>query len=113
MENTMQEKKDGSSLRSLDELMAMLSSPDHFDRAEASRLLVNMRKEAVKALPALLALHNDLWYQVRIQVPRAIIHMEARPDEAAEVLNRLLDDKDETVRLYAEEAQRVLAQRMS
>jgi HEAT repeat protein len=98
---------------SFDELVAMLSSPDHFDRAEAARLLVNMQNEALKALPALLALHNDPWYHVRIQVPRAIIHMDVRPDEATDVLNCLLDDEDETVRLYAEEAQRVLGQRMS
>jgi|SRR5579875_3930422 HEAT repeat protein len=109
----MQRKKGRIVGGSFDELVAMLSSPDHFDRAEAARLLVNMRKEAIKALPALLTLHNDPCDLVRIQVPRAIIHMEARSDEAAEVLNKLLDDEDEMVRLYAKEAQRVLVARMS
>ena len=98
---------------SVDQLMQMLSSLDHFARAEAARQLCNMGKEAIMALPALLSLYDDPWYQVRIQVPRAIIHMEARPDEVAEVLNRLVDDEDETVRLYAAEAQRVLVIRTS
>jgi len=110
----MMERKNGRIVGgSFDELVAMLSSSNHFDRAEAARLLVNMRKEAIKALPALLALHNDPCDLVRIQVPRAIIHMEARPDEAAEVLRCLLNDKDKIVRLYAEEAQQVLTQRTS
>jgi HEAT repeat protein len=109
----VQDKENRAGGTSFDQFMEMLSSPDHFDRAEAARQICNMGKTAVKALPALLALHNDSWYQVRIQVPRAIIHMEARLDEVAEVLNRLLRDDDETVRLYAKEAQRVLTQRMS
>jgi HEAT repeat protein len=101
------------SYRSIDELMAMLTSPDHFDRAEAARHLCNMGNKAIKALPALLALHNDPWYQVRIQVPRTIIHMEVHPDEAAKVLNKLLNDDNESVRAYAKEAQRVLVERTS
>jgi hypothetical protein len=113
MENAMSDKKEGIGHYSVDQLIAMLSSLDHFERAEAARQLCNMGKEAIKALPTLLALHNDPWYQVRIQVPRAIIHIEACPDEAAEVLNSLVEDEDETVRLYAKEAQRILLERTS
>ena len=105
------ENKDRTARHSLDQLLAMLSSSNHFDRAEAARQICNMGKDAVRALPAVLALVNDPWYQVRIQIPRAIIHMEARSDDAVEVLNRLLEDEDETVRLYAKEAQRVLIER--
>jgi hypothetical protein len=64
-----------------------------------------MGKEALVALPRLLALHNDPWYQVRIQVARAIIHLGVPPDEVADVLTKLLEDEDEIVRLYAKEAQ--------
>jgi hypothetical protein len=115
MVSVMHEKKD--SFRSIDQLInqliKMISSLDHFERAEAARQPCNMGKEAVRALPALLSLSNDPWYQVRIQVPRAMIHMGARPDEVAEVLDNLLNDADETVRLYAQEAQRVLVERTS
>jgi len=100
-------------LRSIDQLVEMLSSIDCFERAEAARQLCNMGNEAIKALPALLSLYNDPWYQVRIQVPRAIIHMEVCPDKVAEVLNNLLNDADKSVRLYAQEAQRVLVERTS
>lgn len=104
----MEKREDEGNRDSVERLMTMLSSPDHFDRAEAARQLCNMGKEAIMALPALLNLFKDPWYQVRIQVPRAIIRMQPRPEQVAEILSSLLDDEDETVRLYAREAQRSL-----
>jgi HEAT repeat protein len=111
MVSEMRGKNDGMS--SVDQLRQMLSSQDDVQRAEAARQLVNRGKEAIEALPALLALQNDAWYQVRIQVPRAIIHFEVNPEEAAKALGKLVNDEDKCVRLYAEEAQRVLASRTS
>lgn len=104
-------EKDEINCCSVGELIELLSSPDHFDRAEAARQLCNMGKDAIEALPVLLSLYNDPWYQVRIQVPRAIIHMGTRSDEATGILHKLLDDEDEIVRLYAKEAQRVISER--
>jgi hypothetical protein len=54
----------------IDQLIAMMSSPDHFARAEADRRLCNMGKDVVKALPVLRAHHNDTWYQVTEKGPR-------------------------------------------
>jgi HEAT repeat protein len=109
---TVHQEKDGINCYSVEQLVTMLSAPDHFDRAKAARLLCNRGKEAIRALPALLAMHSDPWYQVRIQVPRAIIHMGAGSAEAVEVLNKLLEDEDESVRLFAREALRVLLERV-
>ena len=50
-------------------------------------------------------------HQLRIQVPRAIIHMEVGPDEVTGILNSLLNDEEESVRSYAREAQRVSLER--
>jgi HEAT repeat protein len=95
----------------VDRLVDQLHSDDNFVRAEAARQLCNLGEVAQRTLPQLLALTDDPWYQVRIQVPRAIIHLGATTDEAAVVLPRLLHDPDETVRLYAQEALRVVSSR--
>ena len=95
----------------VDQLAEQLRSDDNFVRAEAARQLCNMGVVARRTLPRLLALAGDPWYQVRIQVPRAIIHLRATAGEAAVVLAQLLKDPDETVRLYAQEAQRVVSGR--
>src|SRR4051794_4253915 len=92
----------------VDRLVDQLRSDDHFVRAEAARQLCNLGPAARRTLPQLLALAGDAWYQVRLQVPRAIIHLGATADEAAAVLPQLLNDSDETVRLYAQEAARVI-----
>lgn len=101
----------GARESSIDLLIATLVSPNRSYRAKAARSLCNMGNNAIKAAPAILALHNDPWYQVRIQVARAIIHMEVDPDEATTVAGILLNDEDESVRLYAIEALRVLKER--
>lgn len=92
----------------IDRLVGQLRSDDNFIRAEAARALCNMGPIARRSLPELLALATDSWYQVRIQVPRAIINLGPTASDALAVLPRLLHDPDETVRLYAQEALRVI-----
>ena len=109
----VQHKPTQANIPSVDELISRLTVSNRFDRAEAARLLVNMRQEAAKALPALLSLYNDSYDMVRIQVPRVIIHMDPPAGQAAEILRILLDDESASVRSYAADAQRILAQRMA
>ncbi len=90
----------------VEELVALLVSPDALARAEAARRLVSMRHQAAVALPALLALCNDSWFLVRMQVPRAIMHMRARSPEATEILQNLLSDENEVVRLLCNRSQK-------
>jgi HEAT repeat protein len=91
-------------------LIKDLASPDHFVRAEAARRLVNMKENAFRAWPFLLALRADPWYQVRIQLPRAAVHLKAPHEQAIPALLALLDDPDECIRLYARWALEELGQ---
>jgi HEAT repeat protein len=86
----------------VEQLVALLSSPDKFVRARAARMLVNKGPEAAGELSALLAMHTDPWYMVRVQVPRAAMHLRARPDQVEEILDRLMKDEDSIVRLYSQ-----------
>lgn len=104
----MVQLSDNSGASDLERLAAQLHSEDRFVRADAAWQIVQHGVGARRYLPQLLALAEDPWYQVRIQVPRAIIHMRATQDEAGLVIQRLLHDQDEVVRLYAQEAQSVL-----
>jgi HEAT repeat protein len=90
-------------------LIRSLSSMDKFERAEAARELCNSGHR--EALATLLKLCEDPWYQVRIQVPRAMILLGARMSDVAEILRLLSKDSDESVRCYATEARRILIER--
>jgi HEAT repeat protein len=86
--------------------LTKLLSSNYLERAEAARQLSNMGQNAIEALPALLSLYKDPSRYVRIQVARAILHMQAPPEQVQEPLNALLMDEDQVVRLYAQEARR-------
>lgn len=107
----MNEKKKEGNCLSFRDLLAMLASPDGFDRAEAAKQLCNLGKEASNAGPAIPNLNNDPSYLVRIQVPRAVIHFEIQSQEALNILDRLVNDENEIVKEYAKEARTVMVER--
>src|SRR5436309_3290550 len=90
------------------ELCGLLSSPDQHERAEAARQLVNKGRDAIGALPALLALHNDGYWAVRVQVARAILALCPRNERVVQILSELARDENEGVRGYAREAEEVI-----
>jgi HEAT repeat protein len=91
-------------------LIKELANVDHFIRADAARRLVNMKEDASRAWPFLLALQADPWYQVRIQLPRAAVHLKAPHEQAIPALLALLEDPDESIRFYARWALEELGQ---
>src|SRR5262245_3423619 len=93
------------------ELIRMLSYKDEHYRAMSDRRLVNMGSQAIWALPALLALHMDSSYFVRIQVVRAIMHLGPRLSDVKEIVEKLLRDEDSLVASYARRALRAATER--
>ena len=91
------------------DLLRLLSSRNQIDRAEAARCLVNGKDKS--CLPALLDLATDPSCLVRFQVPRAMVHLEARFQDVSDILDRLVVDPDELVRLMAQEAKATLGNR--
>lgn len=104
---------DPTSSPTIQNLIDLLATTEGVGRAEVARQLCNLGREGVVAVPALLALHEDPWHQVRLQVPRAVIHLQVPRIDAIPVLDKLAEDSDESVRLYAIEAIRVLSVRES
>jgi len=86
---------------SVPELLGWLSDPHYGRRAQAARTLVNRKEQPAAVWPALLAARADDCWMVRIQVPRAAVHLGVPAEQAIPVLRELLGDADELVQGYA------------
>jgi HEAT repeat protein len=86
---------------SVPDLIGFLASPHELIRSQAARELVNRKEQPAVAWPGLLAARADGSWVVRMQVPRAAVHLGVAPEEAVPVLESLLDDPSDIVRGYA------------
>jgi HEAT repeat protein len=85
----------------LTDLLGWLSDPHYGRRSQAARTLVNRKEQPGVVWPALQAARADDCWMVRIQVPRAAVHLGIPAEQAVPVLRELLGDADEVVRGYA------------
>jgi HEAT repeat protein len=87
---------------SVQELIGFLDSSHDRVRTAAARELVNRNEQPEVVWQSVLAKRSDECWMVRLQAPRAAVHLKAPPEQAIPVLQTLLDDPNEYVRDYAE-----------
>jgi HEAT repeats len=83
------------------ELIGFLSRSHYLDRAGSARQLVNRKEQPEIVWPHLLAARADESWMVRMQVPRATVHLGVLADQAIPVLREMLDDHDAVVQSYS------------
>jgi hypothetical protein len=98
------------SAASVPELLELLDSPHYGRRAQAARELANRKEQPALVWPRLAARHTDETWMVRMQIPRAAIHLGIPAERAVPLLRELLGDEDEVVRGYAAWALRRLGE---
>ena len=86
---------------SVPDLLGWLSDTHYGRRSQAARSLVNRKEQPAVVWPALLAARADDCWMVRMQVPRAAVHLGILPEQAVPVLEALLDDPSDIVQGYA------------
>jgi HEAT repeat protein len=85
---------------SVPELIGFLDSPHYGVRSQVARELVNRKEQPETVWPHLLARRSDESWMVRLQVPRATVHLNVPGEHAIPVLQELLNDPDGVVRSY-------------
>jgi hypothetical protein len=79
-----------------------LSNPDRFRRSTAAQQLVDAGLPAATAWPLLVALQDDPYRAVRLEVVRATYRFGVSDEESVPLLRKFLQDEDPLVCRYAQ-----------
>jgi hypothetical protein len=98
------------SAASIPELLEFLDSSHYGRRAQAARELANRKEQPAVVWPRMTARRADESWMVRMQIPRAAIHLGVAAELAVPLLRELLGDEHDVVRGYAAWALRRLGE---